>query len=81
MAAGKGRIVKATEGSLRLEVAQGRKRATVRVWVPKFGGWMWAASRVVGRDELVKAGNAKSWATAYRLGMRAAERLLAKEAT
>lgn len=70
--------MRVTEGSLRLEVAQGRKKATVRVWVPRIGGWMWAASRVVGPEELAKAGNAKSWATAYRAGMRAAERLLGK---
>lgn len=63
--------------------ANGKRRAAVRVSSEPSGWWGWSASRDfptedAGKvDRYVRVGRAKTWATAYRASMRAAERLLA----
>lgn len=70
--------MRAIDGCASLLVRQGRRVA----WMNVLGvddGWQWQAGERSSRDSaegIWVEGKAKTWAGAYRAGMRAAERLL-----
>ncbi len=70
-----------TAGEMELQVQQGKALASVRVWPHQreAGVWMWTSWRELPLERSAEAGKARTWAAAYRAGMRAAERLLARE--
>ncbi len=70
-----------TSGSASFDTSQGKRLGWLNLTKDlKLPVWHWEAGRENdGVRFLVEHGKAKTWAEAYRRGMRAAERLLAAE--